>query len=182
MKARRVLTAIGLALVVMAVLAACLTAAPTPQVVETQANTPCYFGLGGTRFVAGRGCTINAQSGSIFTADSGAVATIDTLTVTNLISQSIGFSATYITATNAALTNVTGPFTMTEDANLTTVYVDGYLRSRVGPVTAFDPLTALKEFTATKGIIINGHTFTESAPLTITGVLSNVRLLYYQVP
>jgi len=82
----------------------------------------------------------------------------------------------------AGAANIDGATTITGTVTAGTVYVNGYLRSSNGPVTSFDPFTALKEFTATNGIIINGRTYTETSPITITGVLTNVRLLYYQVP
>jgi len=31
-------------------------------------------------------------------------------------------------------------------------------------------------------VIVDGMAFTYTAPITITGVLTNVRLLFYQVP
>ena len=68
------------------------------------------------------------------------------------------------------------------DVEATTVYVNGYLRSSNGPVTTFDDFTALKNFTATQGIIINGVTFTMTDPLTVTDLCTNCRLLFYQLP
>lgn len=93
-------------------------------------------------------------------------------------------AASIVTDGNATLTSLstTGNVTITGDTHAGTVYVNGYLRSSNGPVTSFDDFTALKNFTATNGIIINGRTYTETEPLTITDVLTNVRLLYYQVP
>ncbi len=77
MKTWRILASVLLVAAMVLAVAACVAKpAPAPEAVQSQANVPCYFGLGGTRFVAGRGCTINAQSGGSLQVDSGADFTV----------------------------------------------------------------------------------------------------------
>lgn len=156
------------------------------------------------------GLAVNGTKVGEFTASGfvGSVGTANQSNITNLGTQAY-LTATNATVTNGTITSLAvgggysstgcdltdvgnvncagnaaigGTATITGDVTAGTVYVNGYLRSSNGPVTAFDPFTALKEFTATKGIIINGNTYTYTEPITISGVLTNVQLLYYQLP
>lgn len=79
-------------------------AQPTEEVVArgTGYNVPCYFEQGGAQITLDAGCTLSSSAGSAVNLASANVA--GTLTVTNLVSQSVGTNAAYITATSALST------------------------------------------------------------------------------
>lgn len=134
--------------------------------------------------------TADGFSGTYLTGTLGTAAQTNVTSVGDLTSLAVGggYSSTGCDLTSVGNINCAGNAAFGGDAVITgtttagTVYVNGYLRSSNGPVTAFDDFTALKAFTATQGIIINGNTYTVTDPVTVTGLCTNCRVLIYQIP
>lgn len=156
MKTQRLILVVALVLLMTALLAACLRPAE-PETMSTQANTPCYFGLGGTRFVAGRGCTINAQSGSTLQVDDGTIFTADTLTVTDdlVVSGLTTFSGMPIHST-ASLTPTDGG-TLTPTAEIVILTPGGAVGTALGACTSGELTTLYNSVNAAVVVTDTGN-------------------------
>ena len=120
-------------------------------------NAACYQAQGGREWVAGNGCTWTVESGATFDLQPGSTFNI----------------AGFITSTIDALT-VTGTTNIGGVLTATGGVVGNVVGNVVGDVTG--------ALSTTAPITVSGYSFTYTAPLTITGVLTNVRLLYAPGP
>jgi hypothetical protein len=78
-------------------------------------------------------------------------------------------------------TNSLAVFEQSDGTDVVTVSNDGTVAAV--DVTVSDDLTVTDDINVGGGdLLVESTAFTRTAPITITGVLTNVRLLYYQVP
>lgn len=143
--------------------------------------------------------TINDSTGAaLFTIGPDGGVTAETLTVTNLISQTVGLNQDVVTIADLTSTNITGTLATAAQpnvtslgtlplatiTNLTSTNITGTLATASQPNVT--NLGTQAYFTATNStldvITVGGLVFTYTDPITISGVLTDVRLLFYQVP
>ena len=120
-------------------------------------QTACYQDYGGNHWVADEGCTWTIEEGATLEIISGS-----TVSLFNLITSTLDGLTVNGNAVITGTTSMGGVLTATGGV------VGNVTGNVVGAISATAPIT------------VGGHVVTYTAPLTLTGVLTNVRLLYVQ--
>jgi len=137
-------------------------------------QTDCRMESGGNQWTAAEGCVWEVQSGATLDVQSGATLTLTNAAVTTQTVTSL--TATDATITTGTVTTATATSLTATDAAITTGTVT------TATVTSLTATAATLTNATVTTLTVGGYEFAVSDPLTITGVLTDVRVLYFQVP